>query len=57
MPKNRYKNKMCQVWVGSWECPLALLAQLKRVISSNCYKALLIGCLIKLRQNKAQVVG
>lgn len=42
---------------GSWECPLALLAQLKRVISSNCYKALLIGCLIKLRQNKAQVFG
>lgn len=40
------------VWIADCGCgcccPRALLAQLKRVISSNCYKALLIGCLIKL---------
>lgn len=38
---------------ASWRCRAMMLAQLKRVISSNCYKALLIGCLIKLGQKQS----
>lgn len=42
---------------ASRRCRALMLAQLKRVISSNCYKALLIGCLIKLGQKQSSSRG
>lgn len=50
--KREHSNKMLSVG-ASWRCRAMMLAQLKRVISSNCYKALLIGCLIKLGQKQS----
>lgn len=54
--RREHSNKMLNVGASRRRRAL-MLAQLKRVISSNCYKALLIGCLIKLGQKQSSSRG